>query len=126
MGFMDDLKESVKQSRREAGNQTPNVLEKADYPFPESEIERFTPTIEKTAPLPQTVVNVSGQKIKNGYCQHCKTDRIVMKPKVNHLLHGLASLILINWWIPWFLIWFAAIFFNALTGYRCSVCGRVV
>lgn len=65
------------------------------------------------------------EKLIDGYCNSCGCDRVLYKPKVNHLAHGLASLILFNWFIPWFLVWFSAIFFNVFTGYRCKTCNRV-
>lgn len=66
------------------------------------------------------------EKTKCGYCKNCQCETLIYKPKVNHWAHGLASLILINWWIPWFIVWFAASFFNFLTGYRCKKCGKTI
>lgn len=115
------------RARREAEKKQPNP-QTTESLVGNAETERIISISDNTAKKssPQVMISVSGQKYKNGYCQHCQAETIVIKPKVNHLLHGLASLILINWFIPWFLIWFAAIFFNVLTGYRCSACGKVV
>ena len=58
------------------------------------------------------------------FCVNCNTQRLFTKPGVNHLLHGIASLVLINFWIPWFLVWIAATIINWGRAYRCSACGQ--
>lgn len=58
------------------------------------------------------------------YCTTCNTQRLYTKQGVNHLLHGITSLVLINFWIPWFLVWIGATIVNTGKAYRCSVCGQ--
>ena len=57
------------------------------------------------------------------FCQTCNMQRLYTKQGVSHILHGIASLVLINFFIPWFLVWIIATLINSGKAYRCSVCG---
>jgi hypothetical protein len=59
------------------------------------------------------------------FCPTCNMQRLYSKTGVSHILHGIASLVLINFWIPWFLVWIGATVINWGKSYRCSVCGQV-
>lgn len=53
-------------------------------------------------------------------CKTCATHRPFEKEKVNHVLHFLLSIFTIGFWaIPWMLMALS----NALSSYRCRVCG---
>ncbi|MDD2736073.1 MAG: hypothetical protein PHF56_19240 [Desulfuromonadaceae bacterium] len=58
------------------------------------------------------------------FCPTCYMQRLYSKPGVSHILHGIASLVLINFFIPWFLVWIAATVINWGKNYRSSVCGE--
>ena len=58
------------------------------------------------------------------FCANCNTKRLFAKPGVNHLLHGIASLVLINFWIPWFLVWIAATILNGAGHTAALLVGR--
>lgn len=54
------------------------------------------------------------------FCEHCNAHRLVTRPKANHVLHLLLTLLTAGFWSP---IWILCAI--APGPYRCPTCGGV-
>jgi len=54
------------------------------------------------------------------YCQVCKHQKVFSKPKVNHILHLLLTLITAGVWV---FVWIGLTGLSAIKSLRCSGCG---
>ena len=55
---------------------------------------------------------------RSGYCKDCERRVVVFRPRANHLLHLLLTLITAGLWLP---IWLGLAI--RIGGWRCAECG---
>jgi hypothetical protein len=66
---------------------------------------------------------MAGAEGAKGFCRYCKQQRLLQRPKINHILHLLLTLLIWPWVIVW--IYLAAKRLDDPTReWRCSVCGE--
>jgi hypothetical protein len=56
----------------------------------------------------------------SGWCNVCQQQRMMTKPKINHVLHLILTVITIG---LWGLVWLTLAIINMDKSYRCSQCG---
>lgn len=56
----------------------------------------------------------------SGYCQTCGRQSMFVKPRINHVLHLILTIVTIGLWS---LVWLTLGIVNAVKGPRCQVCG---
>lgn len=58
---------------------------------------------------------------KRMLCKTCGDYRLATKAGTSHVFHLIVSVLTLGLWIPF---WFLACVSNALTPFRCTVCGK--
>jgi hypothetical protein len=56
----------------------------------------------------------------SGWCHVCQQQRMMTKPKINHVLHLILTLVTLGLWS---LVWITLAIINASKGSRCVQCG---
>lgn len=56
----------------------------------------------------------------SGWCHVCQQQRLMSKPKINHVLHLILSLVTLG---VWAIVWLLLAWGNSMKGYRCVQCG---
>ena len=61
-----------------------------------------------------------GVRVIRRFCSNCGQERSFQKPAINHVFHGLVTLLTLGLWLG---IWLAVTMASCVSAYRCSECG---
>jgi hypothetical protein len=56
----------------------------------------------------------------SGWCHVCQQQRMMTKPKINHVLHLILTLVTLG---VWSLVWLTLGIISTAQGFRCTQCG---
>lgn len=56
----------------------------------------------------------------SGWCKYCQQQQLMVKPRINHVLHLILTLVTLG---VWGIVWIGLGLMSALKRYRCSQCG---
>lgn len=62
-----------------------------------------------------------GQVQITAECSYCRSKRLFTKAGPSHVLHLILTVVSVGLWFP---VWIACVIGNALTPFRCTICGK--